>query len=115
VRVYSSLIGVVGWAVGVVAVVQFLRKRNDSGLFYLIFSAGLITVIGGLGDLSTLTSSQLVTSLPAVVTRAAVAIKIGLGLGLALGGLLRLRSSGRTARPEPEPAEAEAEAVGESG
>jgi hypothetical protein len=103
-KAYGSLVAAAGWAVGVVAIVQLLRRRLESGLFYLIFAAGLMTLIGGLGDLSALTSSQLVTDLPAQATRAAVAVKIGLGLGLAIAGLLRLRQTGGPSAPaEPAP------------
>ena len=101
VKAYGSLIAAAGWAVGVVAIVQLLRNKLESGLFYLIFAAGLMTVIGGLGDLPALTSSQLVSDLPDWATRAAVASKVGLGLGIALAGLLRLRQTGR---PPAEPA-----------
>jgi hypothetical protein len=106
-KAYGSLIAAAGWAVGVVAVVQLVRDKLESGVFYLIFAAGLMTVIGGLGDLPALTSSQLVSGLPEAATRAAVAAKIGLGLGLALAGLLRLRQTGRPpAEPAPEPSPA---------
>jgi len=102
-KAYGSLIGVAGWAVGAVAIWQFGRGRAESGLFYLIFSAGLITVIGGLSDVSTLSRSQLVSDLPEWLTRASVAVKLGLGLGLSIAGLLRLRAAPETpAEPQPE-------------
>jgi hypothetical protein len=100
-KAYGSLIGVAGWAVGLVAIWQLVRGKVESGLFYLIFSAGLITVIGGLGDVSTLGRSQLVSDLPEWLTRASVAVKLGLGLGLSVAGLLHLRSV--PAAPEPQP------------
>jgi hypothetical protein len=108
-KAYGSLIAAAGWGVGVVAIVQLLRHKLESGLFYLIFAAGLMAVIGGLGDLPALTNSQLVSDLPASATRAAVASKVGLGLGIAVAGLLRLRQTSRNnppqaPRPPAEPA-----------
>lgn len=90
-KLYGSAISAAGWVVAVLAVGQLRRGRAESGLFYLLFSAALLAVIGGLGDLSSLSSSQLVGALPEWAVRAAVATKIGLGLGLVLAGLLQLR------------------------
>jgi hypothetical protein len=104
-KLYGSAISAAGWTVAALAVARLLRGRTESGLFYLLFSAALLAVIGGLGDLSSLSSSQLVGALPAPAIRAAVATKIGLGLGLVLAGLLRLRRTAALAAQQHPAAE----------
>jgi len=80
----------VGWPVAVLAIRQLLRGRYESGLFQLLLAAGLLTVVGGLGDLGFLLRSELPSGLPAWVARAAVTAKIGLGLGGLVAAGLRL-------------------------
>jgi hypothetical protein len=79
-----------GWVVAVLAIRQLLRGRYESGLFQLLLAAGLLTVVGGLGDLGFLLRSELPSGLPAWVARAAVTAKIGLGLGALVAAGLRL-------------------------
>jgi hypothetical protein len=79
-----------GWVVAVLAIRQLLRGRCESGLFQLLLAAGLLTVVGGLGDLGFLLRSELPSGLPAWVARAAVTAKIGLGLGALVAAGLRL-------------------------
>jgi hypothetical protein len=111
-KAYGSTITAAGWAVGLLAIWKLVKGKLDSGLFYLMFSAGLIAVVGGLGDLATLGRSQLVGALPEALTRAAVAAKTGLGFGLVLAALVRMRQTGArgaqelpTARPDEAGAE----------
>jgi len=79
-----------GWVVAGLAIRQLRRHRVESGLFQLLLAAGLLTVVGGLGDLGFLFRSQLVSTLPAWAVRAAVTAKIGLGLGALTAAGLRL-------------------------
>jgi hypothetical protein len=79
-----------GWVVAGLAIRQLLRGRLESGLFQLLLAAGLLTVVGGLGDLGFLLRSELPSGLPAWVARAAVTAKIGLGLGALVAAGLRL-------------------------
>jgi hypothetical protein len=79
-----------GWVVAGLAIRQLRRHRVESGLFQLLLAAGLLTVVGGLGDLGFLFRSQLASTLPAWVVRAAVTAKIGLGLGALAAAGLRL-------------------------
>jgi hypothetical protein len=87
-----------GWMMAGLAVRQLLRRRFESGLFQLLLAAGLLIVVGGLGDLGFLLRSQLASSLPDTMVRAAVAAKIGLSAGaltaaaLDLHALLRFRA-----------------------
>jgi hypothetical protein len=87
-----------GWVVAGLAIRQLLRGRYESGLFQLLLAAGLLTVVGGLGDLGFLLRSELPSGLPAWVARAAVTAKIGLGLGALVAAGLRL-SQLRLLRP----------------
>jgi len=79
-----------GWVVAVLAIRQLLRGRCESGLFQLLLAAGLLTVVGGLGDLGFLLRSELPSGLPAWVARATVTANIGLGLGALVAAGLRL-------------------------
>ena len=88
-----------GWVLAGLAIRQLLRHRVESGLFQLLLAAGLLTVVGGLGDLGYLLRSQLATTLPTWVVRAAVTAKIGLGLGALTAAALRLQ---RTLTPQVE-------------
>ena len=88
-----------GWVLAGLAIRQLLRRRVESGLFQLLLAAGLLTVVGGLGDLGYLLRSQLATTLPTWVVRAAVTAKIGLGLGALTAAALRLQ---RTLTPQVE-------------
>lgn len=81
-----------GWVLAALAVRQLLRRRLESGLFQLLLAAGLLTVVGGLGDLGFLLRSQLASSLPDAIVRAAVTAKLGLGIGALTAAALQLRS-----------------------
>ena len=91
-----------GWVLAALAVRQLLRRRVESGLFQLLLAAGLLTVVGGLGDLGFLLRSQLATGLPGWMVRIAVAAKIGLGVGALAAAGLRLRVTVRDWDPVPQ-------------
>ena len=78
---------VAGWALAVVAVRRLLGPDPERAGVYLLLSAVILVMVGGLGDLDSLSSSQLASSLPPWVTRALVAATLGLGGGLAVVGL----------------------------
>jgi hypothetical protein len=81
-----------GWVLAALAVRQLLRRRLESGLFQLLLATGLLTVVSGLGDLGFLLRSQLASSLPDAIVRAAVTAKLGLGIGALTAATLQLRS-----------------------
>jgi hypothetical protein len=91
-----------GWVLAALAIRQLLRRRLESGLFQLLLAAGLLTVVGGLGDLGFLLRSQLPTGLPDWMVRFAVAAKIGLGVGALAAAGLRLRVTVRDWAPADE-------------
>ena len=82
-----------GWVVAGLAIRQLLRRRVESGLFQLLLAAGLLTVVGGLGDVGFLLRSQLASTLPDWMVRGAVTAKIGLGLGALAAAGLRLHGT----------------------
>jgi hypothetical protein len=85
----------VGWLVAGLAARQLLAGRLEGGLFRLLLAAGLLTAVGGLGDLGFLLSSQLAGALPDAAVRAAVAVKLGLGAGALVAAGLRLQAMTR--------------------
>jgi hypothetical protein len=91
-----------GWVLAALAIRQLLRRRVESGLFQLLLAAGLLTVVGGLGDLGFLLRSQLATGLPDWMVRVAVTAKIGLGVGALAAAGLRLRVTVRDWDPVPQ-------------
>jgi hypothetical protein len=90
-----------GWVLAALAIRQLLRRRVESGLFQLLLAAGLLTVVGGLGDLGFLLRSQLATGLPDWMVRVVVTAKIGLGVGALAAAGLRLRVTVRDWGPVP--------------
>jgi hypothetical protein len=92
----------VGWLVAGLAARQLLAGRLEGGLFRLLLAAGLLTAVGGLGDLGFLLSSQLAGALPDAVVRAAVAVKLGLGAGALAAAGLRLQAMTRDREPAAE-------------
>jgi hypothetical protein len=91
-----------GWVLAALAIRQLLRRRVESGLFQLLLAAGLLIVVGGLGDLGFLLRSQLATGLPDWMVRFAVAAKIGLGVGALAAAGRRLRVTVRDWAPADE-------------
>jgi hypothetical protein len=106
VRVYVSSLWATAWVVGVVVAYRLVRGRDGEADGYLLLTVGLFFAFAsGLGDVLTLSRSQVSTVLPLAAARATVTASLGLGVGLAAVGLQRLsrsdlgRSSGSTARP----------------
>jgi hypothetical protein len=100
VKLYSSVVPVAGWLVAVVAVLRMRAGQRESGVFFALFAAAL-ALVSALGDLSALSSSQLVGGFPEWVTRLAVAARVGLAAGIAVAGLIAMRKTAMPNRPEP--------------
>ena len=100
----ATALPAVGWLAAALSVRQLLRGRTESGLFQLLVAAGLLTLVGGFGDLGDLLRSQLASALPAFTVRAAVAAKLGLGGGAAVAAGLELREllGGRAPYAHPD-------------
>lgn len=92
---WNRLLAVV-YSVGAIAVgaiaMRSTWRRNPADAAPMVLIAGIFLVVaGGLAGLTTLTRSQLPTSLPPGVARAGVAASLGLGAGLVIGSVLWLR------------------------
>jgi hypothetical protein len=106
VKVYASSLWAVGWVLGAAVAYRLLRGRVSDADAYLLLATGLFFAFAsGLGDVFTLSRSQVSTALPLVVARATVTVSLGLGAGLFTVALQLAskagvtRSSERTARP----------------
>src|SRR5947199_4528848 len=74
---------------GAEAIVWLLRRRSD-GLSAAALAGLLVALLGGVGDASALTHSEVPFGFGAGAARLAVAASIGLGFGLAVAAALRL-------------------------
>ncbi len=84
---YASM---AAWIMAVISVVLLLRKRDDA-MYLLTFTAGLMTLVGGVADLSTLSRSSIVFLWSSPTARLLVTLTIGLGVGLVVAGVLLTR------------------------
>ncbi|MEW6477505.1 MAG: hypothetical protein AB1679_35085 [Actinomycetota bacterium] len=85
----GSPFAVVGWVVGLLAIVWLLRRGSDG--LPLAALAGLeIALIGGVSDINALSRSEVPFGFGAGLARFAVAASIGIGFGLAIAAALRL-------------------------
>lgn len=101
-RALASVYSVGGIVVCALALV-WLRRRDPWAATPAVLIAGLfVLVAGGLADLTTLTRSQLPTTLPDAVGRLTVTIALGLGTGLVIAAAGRLRPP-VPARPSSHP------------
>jgi hypothetical protein len=98
-KVPALVLSLAWWALGAVAVWRLLRGPDASwGLIYLLLTAALVLIAGGLEDMPELVRSQLPGALSDVLARATVAVTLGLALGLLISGALRLWQSQRQDR-----------------
>ena len=108
----QSPFSLLGWVAGALAIVWLLRRRSDG-----LTAAGpvgvLIFFLGGVGDATALSRSEVPFGFGAGLARLAVAASIGLGFGLAVATAVRLAGVGGPApsraaardRPATTPAE----------
>lgn len=78
------------WIAAILGLILYLRKRTD-GLYLVTFGAGLMTLVGGLADVSALSSSSVPFAFPSIVARIVITLTIGLGIGLVVAGVLLTR------------------------
>lgn len=100
-RAVASVYSIGGIVVCALALV-WLRRRDPWAATPAVLIAGLfVLVAGGLADLTTLTRSQLPTTLPDAVGRLTVTMALGLGAGLVIAAAGRLRPP-VPAQPSPQ-------------
>jgi hypothetical protein len=102
-RFLASIYSIGGIGVCVLAL-WWLRRRDAWAAAPAVLIAGLfVFVAGGLADFTTLTRSQVPTTLPDGIARLTVTIALGLGLGLVIAAGFRLRAPPPPRRSEPTP------------
>jgi len=101
-KLAASAYSLAGIAIGVGALVWLVRSRDPYDATPSVLVAGLfLAVAGGFADLTTLTRSQVPTTLGPVVARSTVAVAIGLGVGLATAAGMRIRRPVASAGTSP--------------
>jgi hypothetical protein len=94
---YASI---AAWVIAVAALVLLLRRRVDA-LYLVTFAAGLIALVGGLADLSSLSRSALAFAFDRELGRWSVALSLGGGIGIAAASVLLTRPLEAPARALP--------------
>jgi hypothetical protein len=84
---YASI---AAWVLAIVSAVLWARDRTDA-LYLTTFAAGLMTLVGGVADLSILSRSAIVFKWSTDIARTAVGLTLGLGAGLVIAGVLLTR------------------------
>jgi hypothetical protein len=88
----ASIYSIGGIALGLVALILLIRRRDAYDATPAALLAGLVlSLTGGLADLPSFARSQLASTLPNSVTRLVVMLALGLGAGIAISAALRLR------------------------
>ena len=90
----GGFVSVIVWAAGGTATVV-LARGNPDGLFLAAFSALVLLVSGGLGDVAILARSQIPYAVSPVTGRLMVSLTIGLGAGVLMEAIRALRRQGR--------------------
>jgi len=88
--VLGGVVATLGWIIGAVAIGP-LQDEREGGVVAAAVAGFLLAAFSGIGDLATLTKSQVPFVFSASAARAAVAVTIGTGFGLALAALLVFR------------------------
>ncbi|MCU1448008.1 MAG: hypothetical protein JWP02_178 [Acidimicrobiales bacterium] len=88
--VLGGIVATMGWIIGAVAIGS-LQDERESGLVGATLAGFVLAVFSGLGDIGTLTHSQVPYAFSAGAARAAVTITLGAGVGLVAAALLVFR------------------------
>ena len=80
-------VSVCAWVIALVSIVALVRRRMDA-IYVGVFAAGVITLVGGLSDLSVLSSSSVPFAFSNAVARGSIALTLGLGIATVLSGVL---------------------------
>lgn len=93
-------------ALGVIALVQLLRRGMRAAAPLLVFAGLFVGIAIGLADLSGLAKSQLPTTLPFALDRLTIALALGGGFGVAAGAAFHIGGPRQTPPSDPPPPEA---------
>ncbi|MDQ1477210.1 MAG: hypothetical protein QOE62_2439 [Actinomycetota bacterium] len=93
----DNFVSVAVW-IAAALTIRGLRRGAVVARYGLILVGGMVALVSGLSDLSTLWKSQLATAGPHLLARAEVAAGLGLGLGVVAGAVAALRQSAPSGR-----------------
>jgi hypothetical protein len=94
-RLGASAYSLGGIALAVIGLVLLGRRGARAAVPVALLAGLFLALAGGLADVTTLSRSQVPTTLPAWLDRLSVAVTIGAGLGLAVAAGLELRRERR--------------------
>ena len=96
--VLGGIVATLGWIIGAAAIGP-LQDEREGGVVAAAVAGFLLAAFSGVGDITTLTRSQVPYAFSASAARAAVAVTLGAGFGLAVAALVvfRLHPDIRTA------------------
>jgi hypothetical protein len=105
----AGVYSIAGWVIGLVALIWLVRREPRDATPVVLIAGLFLFIAGGLADVTTLTRSQLPTTLTPWLARLTVIAALGIGLGLMVTAALRLRPTPhRSAAPAQPPAPADA-------
>ena len=68
-----------------------MARGRDDALYLLTFAGGIITLVGGMADLTVLSRTSVVFAYSITLARTVVALTLGLGIGLVVASVLLTR------------------------
>jgi hypothetical protein len=92
---YASM---AAWVMAIISIVLWLRGRDDA-LYLATFAAGLMTLVGGVADISILGKSSIVFAWADELARWSVALTLGLGIGIVIAAVLLTKPVPTSERP----------------
>ena len=72
-------------------------------LYVGVFAAAIVTLVGGLSDISILSSSSVPIAFSDRVARASIALTLGLGIATVIAGVMLTGNLGRARQSDDEP------------
>lgn len=93
----AGVYSIAGLVIGVVALIWLVRRDPRDATPIVLIAALFLFIAGGLADVTSLTRSQLPTTLAPWLARLTVITALGLGFGLMVTAALRLRPTARRA------------------
>ncbi len=90
-----------GWTIAVLAIIMLRRERFDA-VYVGVFAAGIVTLVGGLSDISILSASSVPFAFSNGLARASIALTLGLGIATVITGVIL---TGRLGPVPPNPDE----------
>jgi hypothetical protein len=100
----AGVYSIVGLVIGLVALIWLIRREPRDATPIVLIAALFLFIAGGLADLTSLTRSQLPTTLAPWLARLTVITALGLGFGIMVTAALRLRPPPRRTVTRDQPA-----------